>query len=444
MSDDDREFRELVRFAIHSLEGDSPSQMYKMAAAVVREAVGRDSAKLYALIDVVHGRISNPKYLGYYERNQILQVSSRPTYVPSFTLTLYVPSDRTFFTALDLEFINGDNPTNCTATGDEVVLRTITEKCVDQLDRHSDWSVAPSCFAIEFVEEVFREGVSLISDTAVSNVITRMTESHYLFFDKNLDMLLNLIVRVVPRIQKLVHPGRPAQVGGALQRLRAREPEGSIEQAGNTELVVDAFSSTISEHVKRAEREDEDLAEAMQDIDIAVVAREDIEREAKLGLALLDQNPHWSCQSVRRIIDGIQKHVTIGASLNLENAAYRAIDSMVKSDMLSERMNLQTLAIFLLRVGPVLDAMSTPSPSLRLTSLLGSLKYGSREGTSAHERDIDALCQNLGRAYILDMGTTNADTSNTDTSNADAANVDTSTRDQGQADDDKAGATPPV
>jgi hypothetical protein len=106
---------------------------------------------------------------------------------------------------------------------------------------------------------------------------------------------------------------------------------------------------------------------------------------------------NWCHGIVPRTIDRMQMHVKIGAPQKELESAYAAIRSMVKSDMVFREKNLHTLAFFLLRVGPVLDAMAGPGRSTRLTRLLKALKRNPNERTCKQEYDIDAVCGHLGR-----------------------------------------------
>jgi hypothetical protein len=211
---------------------------------------------------------------------------------------------RSLFSELDLSFLEDKDFSQSPASGAETVVKNITDKCVVEIECGPNWTVPPVTSIISFIEGAFEAGGNLISFNAVCYVLTRISESVYLFFEKNLKTLLNFYRRVIPRINGITPAGRSEQVEKSLLILRAREAEGTQRQAEMIEETLRVFDLDYS-----ALR----TIFVQGDVSTAPVRIEELDEHVQEGLVLFSTEVDWNCHAITRMVDGVREHTFIGA-----------------------------------------------------------------------------------------------------------------------------------
>jgi hypothetical protein len=258
-------------------------------------------------------------------------------------------------------------------TGATAAARFITEKYAIEIEREGDWTSPEITCVLDFVEQAFRTAEDLVSVTATCDIIARMAESVYLFFDHNLVVLRDFCFRVVPQLNAIVPADESGQVNDALALVRFRKADATQGQAQLIDELLEALGVGDTQN-----------------------GRQEITGEQDLSLFALE--PDWCREAISFTIKNVSNGMRIDASTSVPENTYSVIEAMVSSRMVFHGYNLNALIALLIRVGPALDAMSdSGGPSRRLTNLLNVLKANPKSRTPEQQEDIDGLCEVLGR-----------------------------------------------
>jgi hypothetical protein len=249
----------------------------------------------------------------------------------------------------------------------------MTEKCAIEIERECDWTSPGIIRVLDFVEQAFRIAKNLVSATATCDIIARMAESAYLFFNHNLVVFKDFCFRVVPRINAIVPADELIQVNDVLALVRSRKADAPRDQAHLIDELLEALGVGGTPNGRQVKSWEQDLN-------------------------LFASEPDWSRQAINFTIKKISDGMRIDASASVQENTYSVIEATVSSRMVFHGYNLNALAALLIRVGPALDAMSeSVGPSKRLTKLLNLLKASPKSRTLEQQENIDGLFEVLGR-----------------------------------------------
>jgi hypothetical protein len=225
-----------------------------------------------------------------------------------------------------------------------------------------------------FIDQASEATGNLVSVTAICDIITRMTESIYLFFDESLPVLRQFYCSVVPRLYDVMTTNTSKQVHNAMALLRVRKMYSTDRQA-------------------------QVISELLEALGVSAVRDNSQKTTSQPILSLFASEPDWSSQAINLIITNISETMRIDA---VQEDTYNTIEATVSSKIIFRGYNLNIVSSLHVRVGPALDAMSKAGePSSRLTRLLNVLKANLKLRTPEQQADIDALCQVLGRETSL-------------------------------------------
>ncbi|KAF2822010.1 hypothetical protein CC86DRAFT_458548 [Ophiobolus disseminans] len=355
------EFQGTARLVVDIFDSDSDNATIEEAFTRIQEAMGRDPVKLFGLIDVVHSKLVR-------QRNWATDAAVR----------FY----RAFFMNLDLSFIDDTDFEHGAATGSQIVVQRVIDKCTAELDKDGEWDSPDVRNMLEVVDKAFDVGSNLVTATAASSVVQKMARSEYLIFENNLCVFAEFCLCLLPRINVVAVSGCSQELQEAWDVLQKRKRDSQtpfdpvqVQIIDGLEEVFSLFCADIEPY--EAERsfmeDDESFMEAADQPIHHFGGPHGTDED------LFADQRDWSRVDVTRFLNQITNDTKIGASKATQEVAYVAIEKMVNSDVVFSAENLRTLGCFLILVGPVLDGMARPSPSKRLTTLLGSLKANSHE-----------------------------------------------------------------
>ncbi|KAH7068057.1 hypothetical protein BKA63DRAFT_606819 [Paraphoma chrysanthemicola] len=162
--EDDMLFRETVADILESLDVDSSPKQFGIGVDLVKDAVGRDVAKLHAMFDVVHARIVK-----------------RWSWATGPAIDFY----RLVFLKVDMSILEDNESEVQAKSGVAKAADHIVRRCVTELDIHDDWNSAQVRCETHFVLKAFKNDNSFITAQDAFCSLLSMAESWNILVNSN-------------------------------------------------------------------------------------------------------------------------------------------------------------------------------------------------------------------------------------------------------------------